>query len=873
MKKSTGSDTPFLDALAQYVKQEVSPFDVPGHHMGNLDNRATEVFGKRVYRCDLNAPIGLDNLAHPSSVLLESERMTARVCHADEAFYLIDGTSSGIIAMFLTAVKAGEKVILPRNVHKSIISALILCGAVPVYVAPEIDEDLGIANQPSMDTWKKAILRNSSAKAIFVINPTYFGSVGPLKELTDFAHEHGMAVLVDEAHGAHYYFHVDGAPQSAMDAGADLSSVSFHKTAGSLTQSSVLLLKGNRFTRDEIQTSLNIINTTSPSSLLIGSLEGAASFMGSDEGRERMREVYELADYAEQEIRSIPGFSVAGKEHFEAHGSYIFDRTKLVIALDKMKIDGFTAYRELKKTVNVQMELAEPFAILGILALGTKKEHIDRLVKGLRQLSARYYDERLGKHERPANAGYPFSLARPRVAFNAPGKVVALENLEGEISREQVMMYPPGIPLIVPGEVWTRNTVEEVRRIERSGGVLISSHNDGFEIIDRTKWKRYFVYEKKLVDYLEKRKTYPLNDGFTLPFEGNKHERTFVLMPFRKDTWRNGALPAREAFKQVIAAIAEHEPVTVGIHPRYFKEISPMFDGMKNVELLPIRYNDSWARDNLPLFLSNGKAVRAVDFRFNAWGGEVDGLYRNYADDDRISSILAKKMKLVSYRHPSFVLEGGSIATDGEGTLLTTEACLLSAGRNPNCSKEEIEDTLKEYLGVEKVLWLPHGIYEDETNEHVDNMVAFVRPGEVVMAWTNDKNDPQYDYCQATYRALKKATDAKGRSLVIHKCPVPSPALTLTEAEAKGLGKSSTTLDLRNSGRRLAASYINFYLGETFVILPAFGVKEDAEALKIMTRLFPTRKIHQVYTREILLGGGNIHCITMNMPYLGGQNL
>ncbi|MDY6093916.1 MAG: aminotransferase class I/II-fold pyridoxal phosphate-dependent enzyme, partial [Candidatus Enteromonas sp.] len=691
MEKFLEQETPFLDALETYVSASVSPFDVPGHHMGNLSTRGNRVLGERAYRCDVNAPIGLDNLAHPSGVIAESEAMCARVCGADHAFYLINGTSSGIIAMFLTAVKAGEKVLLPRNVHKSVINALILCGAVPVYVAPEIDDDLEIANQPKLETWKKAIVRNSSCKAIFVINPTYFGSVGDLKSLVQFAHDHNVAVLVDEAHGAHYYFRVPGAPVSAMDAGADMSAASFHKTGGSLTQSSVLLLKGNRFSKDDVQASLNIINTTSPSSLLIGSLEAAASYIGSEEGRTAMKGVYALVDYAKEQIDRIPGFSVVDEAHFQAHGSFAFDKTKLVIALDKLTVDGFRIYRELKQIANVQMELAEPYAVMGVLTVGTKKEHIDHLVEGLKILSEKYYDDSITYQERPISTGYPFPLTRPRVAFNAPAKVVPIDQLDGEVSREQVMMYPPGIPLVVPGEVWTKPVIREVKRIQSSGGKLICSHEEGFEVIDRALWKRYHVYEKKLTDYLEKRKTYPLNDGYTLPFEGNSHRCTFLLMPYRRDTWRERAKPATENYLEVIRAIAEHEPVYVGIHPNMYSRVSALVRSIPNAHPMSIRYNDAWARDTLPLFLVKGNDVRAMDFRFNAWGGEVDGLYSDYADDDKISSLIAKRLRMASYRHASFVLEGGSIISDGEGTLITTEACLLSKGRNPHCSKEEIE--------------------------------------------------------------------------------------------------------------------------------------------------------------------------------------
>jgi arginine decarboxylase len=866
MGKGDQSKVPFIEALRTYVKEDVVPFDVPGHHMGNIDNAATALFGHEVYRCDVNAPIGLDNLAKPNGVILEAEKLLAEACGADEGFFLINGTSSGIIAMIITAVKANEKIILPRNVHKSIINGLILSGAVPVYVMPEIDNDLEIANQPSLEDWKKAILRNPSAKAVFVINPTYFGSVGPLKEIVEFAHAHHMAVLCDEAHGAHYYFKNKHCPLSAMAAGADMTSASFHKTVGSLTQSSVLLAHTTMFSRADIQKSLNILNTTSPSPILMASIDAARSYMASKEGTEAMERTYELAAYARKEIEKIPGFVNEDRDHFLAHGSYDYDESKLVIGLDHLDIDGFDLYHLLKEKYFIQMELAETYAVLGIFAIGTKKEHVERLLSALKEISAEHYHSDVVYPDHHFDNSFPFMLIRPRAAFHAPGKVVPVEQCDGAISKEQVMMYPPGIPLIVPGEVWTKELIERVKHYESIGIALLSSYHDGYEIVDTAKWKRYPVYQKKLKDYYENRKTTPTADGYHLPFEGLAHDGTLVLVPFRADTWREKARPAQEAYLNVIKAIAEHEKVMVGIHPNIYKKVADKFAGIPNVATITLRYNDSWARDNMPLFVTNGKNMRSVDFRFNAWGGDFDGLYRNYKDDDRLATVVAKRFKLLDYYLPNFVLEGGSIAVDGEGTLITTEACLLSKGRNPTMTKSEIEEVLRDYLGIEKVIWVPHGIYLDETDEHIDNMVAYVKPGEVVMAWTDDEKDPQYEFCQSTYKALSEAVDAKGRKLVIHKLLVPSPALYMSKEESKGLVNSASTIDKRHEGRRLAASYVNFYQGKDFVILPQFGVKEDKLAYEEMQKLFPNKTIHAVNTKEILLGGGNIHCITMQVP-------
>lgn len=865
MGKLDQTKTPFVDSLRDYIATDVTPFDVPGHHMGNIENAATDLFGEHLYRCDVNAPIGTDNLAKPHGSLYEAEKLLADATGADEAFFLINGTSSGIIAMIMTAVKGGERILLPRNAHKSVINALILSGAIPEYVMPQIDNDLEIANQPTLEDWKKAIQKHPSAKAIFVIHPTYFGSVCDLKTLVKLAHEHHMAVLVDEAHGAHYYFHAKHSPITAMDAGADMSAVSIHKTAGSLTQSSALLMKKGMFNRYEVQKALNILNTTSPSMILLASLDAARAFMAT-KGKEAQERTIELAEYAYEEINKIPGFSVKGKKHFQKYGSYDYDKSKLVIALDKLDIDGFQLYYEIKKDYDIQLELAETYAVLCIFAIGTTKQHVDNLIAALKGISVKHYHPDITYEDHHFDSSFPYSLIRPRVAYHAEGKVEPLENLVGAISKEMVMIYPPGIPLINPGEVWTKELIRRVRYYEATGITVLSSYPDGFEVIDMEKWKKFPLYKKRYDAYKENHMTNPLDDGFRMPFEGDAHSATIILLPFRADTWREKGIPARNNYKEVISAIAEHEQVIIGCHPSIYKDVHEEFESIPNTKLLKIRYNDSWARDNMPIYVTSGNQLRGVDFRFNAWGGEYDGLYSNWNDDDKISAVFNKKMKIPEYYLNSFILEGGSIAVDGEGTCIVTEACLLSPGRNPTLRKEEIEENLKTYLGLEKVVWVPHGIYLDETNEHIDNMVAFVAPGELVLAWTEDKNDPQYDFCQQTLKALEEATDAKGRKFKITKVLVPSPALYMTEEEASGISKGPFAAKDRPALSRLSASYVNFYQGKDFIILPAFGVKEDKLAYEQMKALFPTKKIHQINTREILLGGGNIHCITQQIP-------
>lgn len=354
--------------------------------------------------------------------------------------------------------------------------------------------------------------------------------------------------------------------------------------------------------------------------------------------------------------------------------------------------------------------------------------------------------------------------------------------------------------------------------------------------------------------------------GYYFPFEGEKHLATLVELPYRKDTWRDNASKALEEYLNVVRAISKYELVCVIVDPRISYKVVEKFEG-ENVYFFRENYNDSWARDMTPVFLRNDetKLLCGVDYGFNAWGGKVDGLYPDYEFDNQLSKNILMDLLIPRFADKDFILEGGSIHTDGLGTIMTSECCLLSKGRNPSLSKKEIEKELKRTLNAKKILWLPYGIYEDETNGHIDNMACFIKPGVVALAYTEDKDDPQYEMCVANYNYLSKAKDANGNPLEIVKVMLPSVQyMTKEEAEGLELEEGSTQ---RLEGRRLAASYINFYMGEKYVILPQFGDNNDEIALKQFQALFPEKDIIPVYSREILLGGGNIHCITKQIPY------
>ncbi len=356
--------------------------------------------------------------------------------------------------------------------------------------------------------------------------------------------------------------------------------------------------------------------------------------------------------------------------------------------------------------------------------------------------------------------------------------------------------------------------------------------------------------------------TAPKDDGFFMPAEFDRHSGCIMIFPHRRDSWQNGAYAARKAFSEVIGIISKSEKVTVCA--RYEDYDSARFMLPPEVRVVEMESDDSWARDVAPTFVTNGKELRGIDWGFNAWGGLEDGLYFPWDKDNKMARKLCDILNVDTYDRRGFILEGGSIHSDGQGTVLTTEACLLSRGRNPSLSKDEIEKSLLLNLGAKKVIWLPRGIYNDETNEHVDNICAFTAPGEVVLAWTEDKSDPQYEMSCRCLEALENTPDAKGRKIKVHKLPLPRP-VTITAEECDGLDDMDGQ-PTRTPGERLAASYVNFYISNSHVVVPQFGDENDGRALDILRPLFPTRQVVGVYARDILIGGGNIHCITQQIP-------
>lgn len=361
-------------------------------------------------------------------------------------------------------------------------------------------------------------------------------------------------------------------------------------------------------------------------------------------------------------------------------------------------------------------------------------------------------------------------------------------------------------------------------------------------------------------------RTLPVKDGFRMPGEFEPHRGCVMIWPVRPGSWPGGGKEAQRTFAEIARAIAESEQVWMLAGRDNFDQVRACFAQNDRIQVLEIETDDAWARDVGPTCVADRSGrVRGIDWQFNAWGGETDGLYAHWDRDNRAAEQICQALGLDCYDAQHFVLEGGSIHSDGEGTILVTESCLLSKGRNPQLDRQKIEEMLKAYLGAEKVIWLPRGIYQDETNEHVDNVCAFVRPGEVVLAWTENREDPQWELSNASLRVLEQETDARGRHFRVHRLMIPDVPVCITEEELAGFSFEEGE-DVRTAGERLAASYVNFYIANGAVLVPQFGDVQDGPALELLGELFPERKVVPIPARPVIVGGGNIHCITQQIP-------
>jgi arginine/lysine/ornithine decarboxylase len=468
---------PVYEALQEFRRNRVVPFDVPGHKRGRGNPELVSLLGKQCVELDVNSMKPLDNLCHPISVIKEAEELAAEAFGAAHAFLMVGGTTSAVQTMVLTACKSGEKIILPRNVHRSVINALVVNGATPIYVNPDTDSRLGIALGMKISQVERAIEENPEAKAILVNNPTYYGICSNLKKIVEMAHEHGMMVLVDEAHGTHFYFGED-MPLTAMAAGADMSSVSMHKSGGSLTQSS-FLLTGPGVSAGYVRQVINLTQTTSASYLLISSLDISRRNLAL-RGKELFREVMRIANYARTEINKIGGYYAYGKELINGDSVYDFDPTKLTVYTLDIGLAGIEVYDLLRDEYDIQLELGDMGNVLAYISIGDRMREVERLVSALVDVKRRYSRDRSGLFDHEYIN--PSVVMTPQEAFYAPKEeMIPIRETNGRICTEFVMCYPPGIPILAPGERITQEIIDYILYAKEKGCQLTGPEDEKVE--------------------------------------------------------------------------------------------------------------------------------------------------------------------------------------------------------------------------------------------------------------------------------------------------------------------------------------------------------------------------------------------------------
>ncbi len=471
---------PLYEALREFRKRRMVSFDVPGHKQGRGNEELTSFLGKQCLSVDVNAMKMLDSLIHPTGVIDQAQKLAADAFGADSCFFMVNGTTSAVQAMILSTCSPGDKIIMPRNVHRSAINALILSQAIPVYVNPSVNQKLGIPLGMAVKDVADAVAAHPDAKAILVNNPTYYGVCADLAAVVELGRRAGMRVLVDEAHGTHFYFSGQ-LPLSAMEAGADMSAVSMHKTGGSLTQSSLLLL-GPRMREEHgyVSQIINLTQTTSASYLLLASLDITRRNLAL-RGQETYQRVIEFANYAREEINAIGGYDAFGTEKCDGKAFFAFDLCKLPVHTRAMGLSGVEVYDLLRDDYDIQIEFGDLHNFLAILSVGDRQVGIERLIAALTDIGLRHGCE-------PAtdlvNEYIPPCVAMtPAEAFYAPSEPLPIDSCEGRISAESVMCYPPGIPILAPGECVTRQALEYIRYAKEKGSRMTGTEDPAVEYL------------------------------------------------------------------------------------------------------------------------------------------------------------------------------------------------------------------------------------------------------------------------------------------------------------------------------------------------------------------------------------------------------
>ena len=478
MEQYSQERTPLHEALEKHRLERMAHFDVPGHKGGRGNKELKYFLGEQTLKLDVNSMKPLDNLCHPVSVIKEAQQLTAQAFGAKKAFFIVNGTTAAVQAMIMSTCKSGEKVIMPRNVHRSAINALVVCGAVPVYVNPGINKQLGIPLGMSVKDVEQAIIENPDAKAVMVNNPTYYGICSDLRKIVEMAHAHGIRVLVDEAHGTHFYFG-EHMPVSAMQAGADMAAISMHKTGGSLTQSS-LLLCGENVNTDYVRQVINLTQTTSGSYLLMSSLDIARKNL-SLHGKEMFQKTVDFAEYAREEINKLGGYYAFAQELEDGDTVYAFDPTKLSVHTRDIGLAGIEVYDLLRDDYGIQIEFGDIGNILAIISSGDRNLEIERLISALSEIKRLHSKDVTGMFDHEYIN--PKVVMPPQTAFYAEKRMLPIMESAGEVCAEFVMCYPPGIPILAPGELITEEILKYTDYAKKKGCFMTGTQDMSIEHI------------------------------------------------------------------------------------------------------------------------------------------------------------------------------------------------------------------------------------------------------------------------------------------------------------------------------------------------------------------------------------------------------
>lgn len=460
--------TPLFDAIRAYIEEDVVPMHIPSHKMGaGIHPKWKEYVGERIFQMDLTEVMGLDDLHQAGGVIEESQKLAAKAWGADQSFFLVNGTSSGIVASICTVAKPGESIIIPRNAHKSVVFGLIVSGAIPIYISPEVHKEIGLVGGFDPKKLDEIYRANPHAKGVFSVSPTYQGVCSDTKQLIEITHRNKGVFIADEAHGNHVYFH-SKLPTGALALGADLACQSIHKMSGSLGQSSILHVKGNSVDLRRLKSNLQLAQNTSPSYLLMASLDLARSYMAT-EGYRLLEDLIQRISQARLEISQIPFIDILGKELVGSHGIADYEPTRLVVSARRMGIEGYQLFEMLRKEYRIELEYGDYFYGVSVLGLGTTQEHLNQLIGALKDISDRYggtgtpltWDEELPP--------LPPQILSPREAYFAETEKIPWDKARGRISAQLIVPYPPGIPALCPGEEITNEIWEYLEHQRKNG--------------------------------------------------------------------------------------------------------------------------------------------------------------------------------------------------------------------------------------------------------------------------------------------------------------------------------------------------------------------------------------------------------------------